>query len=238
MQDKQRVLVVDDEESIRRLLTYSLGKSGYEVVEAVDGAAAIAAIDEHKPDLVILDVMMPVMDGHEVLHRLRSSRDTSRMPVIMLTARNADADKVYGLEIGADDYMSKPFSMSELMARVRALLRRAMPQIEDAAAATTLEVGSIRIDKSARRAYSDGRELFLTMKEYDLLSFLAQNLGTAFSREKLLGEVWGYDYFGDMRTVDVHITHLRSKIGFPAADMIETVRGIGYRMSPPQAERQ
>lgn len=233
MQDAQRVLVVDNEEGIRRLLSESLRKAGYEVVEAVDGAAAIKAIDEHKPDLVILDVMLPVMDGHEVLHMLRSYRDTSRMPVIMLTAGTADADKTYGLEIGADDYMSKPFGISELMARVRALLRRAMPQVDGIVAATaTLEVGSIRIDKSGRRAYSDGRELLLTLKEYDLLSFLMQNQGIAFSREKLLGEVWGYDYFGDLRTVDVHITHLRSKIGFPGADMIETVRGIGYRMNP------
>ncbi len=229
MATRQRVLIVDDEQNIRSLLAYSLEKAGYEVLQAKDGPDAIGLIRERKPELVVLDVMMPGMDGHEVLMRLRAANDTSRMPVIMLTARGADADKVYGLNMGADDYMSKPFSVNELMARVRALLRRASP--EAAESAQELEIGPLRIDKAGRRVFLPGGEAALTLKEYDLLLYLAEHPGMAFSREKLLGEVWGYDYFGDMRTVDVHITHLRGKMG-PASSMIETVRGVGYRFNP------
>lgn len=229
MATRQRVLIVDDEQNIRNLLAYSLEKAGYEVLQATDGLTAMGLIRERKSDLVVLDVMMPGMDGHEVLMRLRAANDTSRMPVIMLTARSADADKVYGLNMGADDYMSKPFSVNELMARVRALLRRASP--EAAESAQELAIGLLRIDKAGRRAFLPEGEAALTLKEYDLLLYLAEHPGMAFSREKLLGEVWGYDYFGDMRTVDVHITHLRGKIG-PASSMIETVRGVGYRFNP------
>ncbi len=234
MGTSQRVLIVDDEQNIRSLLAYSLEKAGYEVLEAADGLAAMGMISERKPDLVVLDVMMPGMDGHEVLMRLRAANDTSRMPVIMLTARGADADKVYGLNMGADDYMSKPFSVNELMARVRALLRRASSL--PAESGQELSVGPLRIDKAGRRVFLHEGEAILTLKEYDLLLFLAEHPGVAFSREKLLGEVWGYDYFGDMRTVDVHVTHLRGKIG-PASSMIETVRGVGYRFAPSANQR-
>ena len=234
MASGQRVLIVDDEQNIRSLLAYSLGKAGYEVLEAADGLTAMGLVSERRPDLVVLDVMMPGMDGHEVLMRLRAAGDTSRMPVIMLTARGADADKVYGLNMGADDYMSKPFSVNELMARVRALLRRASPEPEGSG--QELVIGPLRIDKAGRRASLPEGEAALTLKEYDLLLYLAEHPGMAFSREKLLGEVWGYDYFGDMRTVDVHITHLRGKLG-PASSMIETVRGVGYRFNPSGGQR-
>jgi two-component system alkaline phosphatase synthesis response regulator PhoP len=228
-----RILIVDDEENIRKLLSYSLCKAGYEVVEASDGAAAIDAAGKQKPDIMILDVMMPVMDGYEVIKRMKSSPETSSIPILMLTARASDADKVYGLDIGADDYLTKPFSVTELQARIRALFRRIVKPSGSSQIATCLINGQIRIDMAARKAYSMGNEINLTLKEYELLAFLAENPGTAFTREKLLEQVWGYDYFGDMRTVDVHITHIRGKIGPLAATIIETVRGVGYRMNKP-----
>ena len=234
MASRQKVLIVDDEQNIRSLLAYSLEKAGFEVLQAADGLTAMELVDEKRPDLVVLDVMMPGMDGHEVLMRLRAANDTSRMPVIMLTARSADADKVYGLEMGADDYMSKPFSVNELMARVRALLRRASQPASESG--EELAIGPLRIDKAGRRALLPEGEAVLTLKEYDLLLYLAEHPGMAFTREKLLGEVWGYDYYGDMRTVDVHITHLRGKLG-PASSMIETVRGVGYRFNPAGSKR-
>ena len=234
---KHKILVVDDEENIRRLLSYSLGKAGYEVTEAKDGAAAIESVGSSKPDLIVLDVMMPVMDGNEVVMRLRSDLSTSLIPIIMLTARATDADKVYGLDIGADDYVTKPFSVNELIARIKAHLRR-LPSSQGRLAETShLQIDGIEIDAQGRRVFVEGREVSLTLKEYDLLYYLAKNSGTAFSREKLMDEVWGFDFYGDTRTVDVHITHIRSKIGPEAAKSIETVRGVGYRMAPSGVKR-
>lgn len=201
------------------------------MTEAKDGAAAIESVGSSKPDLIILDVMMPVMDGNEVVMRLRSDPSTSLIPIIMLTARAADADKVYGLDIGADDYVIKPFSVNELTARVKAHLRRLSPSLGKPAGASSLKIGVMEIDSQGRKVYVEGREVMLTLKEFDLLHYLANNAGTAFSREKLMDEVWGYDFYGDTRTIDVHITHIRSKIGPDAAKSIETIRGVGYRMA-------
>lgn len=229
MHRKRRVLIVDDEDNIRRLLAYSLGKAGYDVEEAKNGAEAVEAALRILPDLIVLDIMMPVMDGNEVVMRLKSDPMTEAVPIIMLTAKASDADKVKGLDIGADDYITKPFSVNELMARVRALLRRSDASKEVKGEGRALKLGPVSIDTAARLSYVDGKKLELTMKEYELLAFLAKNAGTAFSREKLLEEVWGPDYYGDMRTVDVHITHIRAKLGKEASGAIETVRGVGYR---------
>jgi two-component system alkaline phosphatase synthesis response regulator PhoP len=228
MSSKGRVLIADDEENIRELLAYNLGKNGFEVLLAHDGISALAIVKASMPDLVILDVMMPGLDGYGVLSQIRSFRETTRIPVIMLTAKGADTDKVFGLEMGADDYISKPFSVSELIARVRALLRRVVSN----RASGLQQYGSIGIDKRAHKAMLAGSELVLTLKEFDLLAYLAENAGLAFTREKLMEEIWGLGYYGDMRTVDVHITHLRGKLGSEAGNMIETVRGVGYRFKP------
>lgn len=228
---KQRILVVDDEENIRRLLSYSLGKAGYDVTEARNGADALNAVGIAKPDLIVLDVMMPVMDGNEVVMRLKANPQTAEIPVILLSARTSDVDKVYGLDIGADDYVTKPFSVNELIARIKARLRRLALAGGKDSQKDLLVIGNIRMDNLARKAYVDEKEISLTLKEYELLFYLSRHAGTAFSREKLMDEVWGSDFYGDTRTVDVHITHLRAKLGIEASKALETVRGIGYRMA-------
>lgn len=219
------VLVVDDEPTLVATLRYNLEREGYKVVAAIGGEEALALARSERPDLMILDLMLPSVDGLEVCRILR--REMS-LPILMLTARTAEVDKVVGLEIGADDYVTKPFSTRELLARVRALLRRSVPSGEEDESITS---GNLRVDLKRREVTRDGTVLDLKPKEMELLIFFMRNRGRAFTREQLLREVWGYDFYGDSRTVDVHVSWLRQKIedvpGKPVR--ILTVRGVGYR---------
>jgi two-component system OmpR family response regulator len=225
-----RVLVVEDDPNLLETLRYNLANEGYSVITSADGAEALEIARAEKPDLLVLDVMLPGLSGFEVCRILRKE---TTVPILMLTARTEEVDRVVGLEIGADDYMTKPFSMRELMARVRAMLRRAaMTQTQPADTEGPLKIGDIEIDAARHQAYSRGSPLELTPKEFDLLAFLARNRGFVFNREQLLEKVWGYDYAGDTRTVDVHIRWLRRKIEADPSHPhhILTVRGAGYKL--------
>ncbi|MFV0635762.1 winged helix-turn-helix domain-containing protein [Mitsuokella sp. WILCCON 0060] len=224
-----QILVVDDEASIRELLAFNLKKNGYEVETAADGREALAKAP--KADLVLLDIMLPEIDGLEVCRRLKSSPQTNGIPIIMLTAKAEEIDRVLGLEMGADDYVVKPFSMRELIARVKAVLRRSHQ--DDKAKGEALSIGSLRIDFSSYQVWLHDEPVALTPKEYELLKLLVTNPGRAFSRDELLERIWGYEYYGDTRTVDVHIRHLRAKLAAAPeiSDAIETVRGVGYRFT-------
>jgi DNA-binding response OmpR family regulator len=220
---KQQLLVVEDEQTLRETLTYNLQREGYEVTSCGDGGEALELAREQSFDLIVLDVMLPTLDGLSICRILRKEQ---RTPIILLTARSGEVDRIMGLETGADDYIVKPFSLGELLARVRAVLRRTTPETT-----TRLEAGDLSLDLIGRRAYRAGEELRLSHKEFDLLAALIRNAGSVLSRDQLLQQVWGYDYPGDTRTVDVHIRWLREKIeGDPAAPQrIVTVRGVGYR---------
>lgn len=223
---EQKVLVVEDEESLADALRFNLERQGYVAVVVHDGHEAVLAVEEQKPDLVILDVMLPGLDGFEVCRRVRRF---SSVPILMLTARSEEVDRVLGLEIGADDYLAKPFSLRELLARVRALLRRASGEM------TTSEVsresGNMRISETERRAWREGQELSLRPREFELLAYFVRNRSIALSRQQILDGAWGTDFVGDERTVDVHVRALRELIeddpGNPRR--IVTVRGVGYR---------
>jgi DNA-binding response OmpR family regulator len=221
--DKQRLLVVEDETTLRETLMYNLKREGYEVLGTGDGSEALELAREQKFDLIVLDVMLPSLDGLSICRILRKEQ---RTPIILLTARSGEADRILGLETGADDYIVKPFSLGEFLARVRAVLRRAAPEVS-----AKLEAGDLSLDLIGRKAYRGADELRLSHKEFDLLAALIKNTGTALGRERLLQEVWGYDFPGDTRTVDVHIRWLREKIEEDAAEPkhIVTVRGVGYR---------
>lgn len=220
-----KILIVDDEPRIRQLICEHLQHGGFACEEATDGSAALAQLGRGGIDLVILDVMMPFMDGMTCLREMRQRGLTT--PVIMLTARGEEYDKLAGLENGADDYVVKPFSPRELVARVRAVLGRTLPR----AGAEGLVFDRLSIDTASHSAKVDGAEISLTPKEFDLLVFLATNRGAALSREKILQKVWNYDYFGEDRTVDTHIKMLRSHLG-PCRDYIVTVWGVGYKFDP------
>jgi len=222
-----RILVIDDEPNLRHTVSYALKQEGYEVVSAGDGEEGLGLFASAAPDLVILDVMLPKVDGFEVCRRIRK---TSRVPVLMLTARDTELDKVVGLEIGADDYLVKPFSMRELVARVRAMLRRSAP-VSDLTAPAQIEHDGLHIDTAKHRVMRDGQEITLRPKEFDLLVALARSPGQVFSREQLLNSVWGLDHAGDSRTVDTHVKNLREQLGenADAPRWIETLRGVGYR---------
>lgn len=222
--EKLKVLVVDDEERMRKLISDFLKAKDFEVLEAADGEEAIDLFFEEKDiSLLILDVMMPKMDGWAVL---KSIREHSKVPVIMLTARSEETDELRGFEYGADEYISKPFSPKILVARVEALLRRSGIQQEE-----TVSVGGIEIDKSAHSVRVDGKELELSFKEYELLLYFVENRGIALSREKILNNVWNYDYFGDARTIDTHVKKLRAKLK-SKGEYIRTVWGMGYKFDP------
>lgn len=234
---KEKVLVVEDDATLRETLVYNLTREGYEVGEARDGRAAVRLARETTPDAIILDVMLPGLDGFEVCRILRQEMS---VPILMLTARDDEVDRVVGLEVGADDYLTKPFSMRELMARVKALLRRVRLIREEVAAAQApggaatdelMHFGNLALDQARREVRLDGAPLRLKPKEYELLLFLARNQGIALSRDLILERVWGWEYDGGSRTVDVHIRWLREKIEPDAgnAQRIVTVRGIGYR---------
>ena len=219
--DRLKILVVDDEERMRKLISDFLKIKGYETVEAGDGEEAIDVFFADKEiALIILDVMMPKMDGWEVL---KTVREHSKVPVIMLTARTEETDELKGFEYGADEYISKPFSPKILVARVEAILRRSGVSQDE-----VVRLGGIEVDKSAHSVKIDGKEIELSFKEYELLLYFIENKGIALSREKILNNVWNYDYFGDARTIDTHVKKLRAKMG-AKGDYIKTVWGMGYK---------
>lgn len=222
-----KILVVDDEEAIVELTAFNLKKEGYEVVRAFDGREALRLVKEEKPDLIVLDLMLPEIDGLEVCRRIRQE---SRIPILILSAKKEEVDRIIGLELGADDYVTKPFSPRELLARVKAILRRSEEIPEEVERVVR---GSLVIDKNRYEARINDMVLALTPTEFKILETLANSPGQVYSRDVLLRRVWGYDYIGDSRTVDVHIRHLREKLNkHTQENLIETVRGVGYRFSP------
>ena len=216
---------VEDEQNIRDLVVFTLRMTGFEVEGFESGAELRRALEKTTPELILLDIMMPGEDGNAILRWLRADPRYRRVPVIMLTAKDTELDTVTGLDEGADDYIAKPFSRMELIARIKALLRRSKGDADQ----PDLLVGKILLDGRAHRVLSDGQEVALTNKEFELLRFLMKNAGKAFDREQLLQAVWGTDYFGGSRTVDVHIQTLRQKLGLPG-NQIETIYGLGYKM--------
>ncbi len=220
---RQTVLVVDDEQNIVELCRLYLEQEGFTVEEARDGAEALEKIRILRPAVVILDLMLPEIDGWEVCRRTRAQ---SEVPIIMLTARSEDVDKIVGLELGADDYLTKPFNPRELVARVKAILRRYERSIQPS---RTVHLGELTIDPASREVTLAGRSVELRTKEFDLLHTLAQHRGQVLSRQQLLDLVWGYDFYGETRTVDVHVAHLRKRLG-EGDVQIETVRGVGYKL--------
>ena len=219
-----KILIIDDESSIHNVLSAYLKAEGYEFQSAYDGPTGLAAARSFKPDIIVLDVMLPGMDGIELLANLR--RESSAY-VILLTARSEETDKIVGLSVGADDYLTKPFSPRELVARIKAALRRLQNPTGNTSEAAVLNFAHLRIDIAARRVWVDENLIELTSVEFDLLLALAQHQSMVLSREQLLEKIWGYDYFGDTRVVDVHIGHVRQKLGNES--MIETIRAVGYR---------
>ncbi|WLR41862.1 response regulator YycF [Bacillus carboniphilus] len=234
--DKRRILVVDDEQPIADILEFNFIKEGYEVHCAYDGQEAIDKVEEIKPDLIMLDIMLPVKDGMEVCREIRKKHE---IPIIMLTAKDSEIDKVLGLELGADDYVTKPFSSRELLARVKANLRR-HSSVDTAAedGSTEIQIGMLTIHPDAYIVSKRGEKIELTHREFELLHYLAKHIGQVMTREHLLQTVWGYDYFGDVRTVDVTVRRLREKIednpSHPA--WIVTRRGVGYYLRNPEQE--
>jgi two-component system phosphate regulon response regulator PhoB len=225
MPDAQ-ILVVDDEPDILSVLVYHLSREGYRVTTAVNGQGALTAAATEQPDLIILDLMLPGMDGYEVLQRLRGAESTSSMPVILLTARRDEDERVKGFEVGADDYITKPFSARELTLRVEALLRRS--KAEPVSTSRRIAVGPVVLDREAHRVFSEGDEVDLTRLEYRLLEVLLERRGRVQTRRQLLQAVWDTNAAIETRTVDMHVARLRTKLG-EAASLLETVRGIGYR---------
>jgi two-component system response regulator ResD len=228
MQTVQSVLVVDDEPRIVEVVQKYLAREGFQVSTARDGEAALATVSAHSPDLIVLDLMLPKVDGLEVFRRLRAK---SSVPVIMLTAKGEETDRIVGLELGADDYITKPFSPRELVARVKAVLRRASASSILDTGERPITRGDLRIDPRARSVEAQGKAVELTSKEFDLLWFLASHPGQVFTRTQLLDHVWGYEFYGDASTVTVHVRRVREKIEPDAADprYITTVWGVGYK---------
>jgi DNA-binding response OmpR family regulator len=241
---ENKILVVDDEAVLQEMIVYNLQQSGYQVLSAGDGVSALEIARSERPALIILDVMLPGMDGLEVCRRLRREPQTATTPIMMLTAKSDEIDKVVGLEVGADDYVTKPFGRRELLARVRALLRRSEYTTKDEQETDTeneddetrqkthhyLNAGPLKIDQAGRRVFIQDKGIDLQPKQFDLLTYLVKNRGTVLTRDQLLHNVWGYDYAGDTRTVDVHIRWLREKLEVNPASptLIQTVRGVGY----------
>ena len=222
-----RILIVEDDEGIRTALRYHLSTAGYSVTEARDGAVGLRLARTARPDLVLLDLMLPGMSGMEFCRALRRS---SRVPIIMVTAKDSEVDKIVGLELGADDYITKPFSVREVLARINAVIRRSRSEATERAVPEREQIGNFVIDRPARRVLVDGAEVRLAAREFELLSYLVAHAGRVLSREVLLQHVWGADFMGDRKTVDVHIRWLREKFSQGAAFDIVTVRGAGYRL--------
>lgn len=234
---KKKILIIEDEANIRELVMYNLKANGYDAIEAEDGISGITLAYKENPDLILLDIMLPGKDGYEICRELRS--EGIEIPIIMLTAKSEEVDKVLGLEFGADDYIAKPFGIRELLARIKAVLRRvdmngtsSGDSGESEENAESITAGDIVIDQSRHEVTVQGTIIDLTYKEYELLSFLAKHRGRVYSRDELLDKVWGIDYVGETRTVDVHIRHLRQKLGENqnGDDYIETIRGRGYKL--------
>lgn len=237
---KNKVLVVDDEQSIVTLLQYNLEQAGFEVVTAMDGAEGKRLAETESPDMIVLDLMLPKLDGMDVCKKLRQQNIMT--PILMLTAKDDELDKILGLELGADDYMVKPFSPREVIARVKAILRRAQLQTEAASdndqAEEQIQIGKLTIYPGKYEAFFHEDQLELTLKEFELLLFLGQNKGRVLTRDQLLSAVWNYDFAGDTRIVDVHISHLREKIEEDTKKpaYIKTIRGLGYKLEEPKGE--
>jgi len=223
-----KIVIVDDEANIRSLVRFNLEKEGYTVFEAGDGISALHLARKEHPELIVLDLMLPEIDGLEVCRVLKNQRETSGIAIIMLTAKEAEIDKILGLEMGADDYLTKPFSPRELLARIKAVLRRVQ---KEPPAGGQLIAGRLKFNLNSYEVYLDQEKLELTPKEYELLKLLVSNVDKAYTREELLDKVWGYEYYGDTRTVDVHVRHLRMKLAAAPeiSEAIETVRGVGYK---------
>lgn len=217
------IYIVEDDPGIRKLLSVALEGNGYKVKTFSTGGSVVSSAVIDRPELVLLDVMLPEKDGFQILSELRAADGISGVPVIMVTAKSSEYDKVEGFDKGADDYISKPFSMLELLSRVKAVLRRSSPS------PSLLRCGDIELSDTAHTVVVNGKEIQLTLKEFELLKSLMENRGNVLSRDVLLSTVWGYEYPGETRTVDVHIRHLREKLGEPG-NMIETVKGVGYKI--------
>lgn len=236
----KKILVVDDEKPISDIVKFSLTKEGYEVVTAFDGEEALQKFQESEPDLILLDLMLPKIEGLDVCREIRK---TSQVPIIMVTAKDSEIDKVLGLELGADDYVTKPFSNRELIARVKANLRRqqaAPAEVEEKKASNEIVLGALTIHEDAYVVSKRGEEIELTHREFELLHYLAKHPGQVITREHLLQTVWGYDYFGDVRTVDVTVRRLREKIeDIPShPTWIMTRRGVGYFIKTPEQDKE
>lgn len=229
---QEKILIVDDEEHILELLKFNIKNAGYEVVTANNGLDGVKLAKEEKPDLVLLDLMLPGMDGYDVCKEIKRNKETSNTAIIMLTAKGEELDKILGLELGADDYMTKPFSIRELLARVKAVLRRSIHtsanKEED-----YYENGRLRIDFERHEVLINKERIDMTLKEFELLEILIKNRGKILKREVLLDKIWGYEYIGETRTVDVHIRYLRKKVEEDDKNpkLIETIRGVGYRFN-------
>ena len=219
------IYCVEDDLSVRELMLYTLRASGFEAAGFGDGQSLFAELGRQVPQLILLDIMLPGMDGIEILKKLRENPATARVPVIMASAKGTEYDKVLGLDLGADDYLSKPFGMMEMVSRIRAVLRRSTADIKT----TVLHMGTLKMDVAAHIVTAGGIRISLTLKEFELLRLFLTSPGQVFSREQLLEQVWGTDYIGESRTVDVHIATLRTKLG-SCGDYIRTVRGVGYRL--------
>jgi two-component system alkaline phosphatase synthesis response regulator PhoP len=219
------IFCVEDDNAIRDLMIYALNAAGLEAQGLEDGKALAHALEQIRPQLILLDIMLPGEDGISILKRLRAQPTTADIPVIMASAKGTEYDKVIGLDLGADDYLAKPFGMMEMVSRVKAVLRRAQPP----EAAKLLQMGQLSLDPGAHTVFVQGSRVQLTLKEYELLKKFMEHPGRVFTREQLLQSVWGLDYMGESRTVDVHVGTLRSKLGL-CGEYMETVRGVGYRM--------
>jgi len=222
------IFVVEDDDSIREMVMYALGAAGFETAGFADGEDVLPALSRQSPApaLILLDIMLPGSDGLSILKRLKQTDKYKRIPVIMLTAKGSELDRVKGLDLGADDYITKPFSVMEAVSRVKAVLRRC---VGEAGASEEMTIGGIALHQAKRTVRADGEEVALTFKEFELLQCMMANAGIVLSRDKLLNQVWGYDYEGESRTVDMHIKSLRQKLG-GAGDAIKTVRGVGYKI--------
>lgn len=219
------IFCVEDDEAIRGLMIYALGAAGFEAKGFADGTGLFNALQTERPQLILLDIMLPGKDGISILKRLREQTDTADLPVIMATARGTEYDKVTGLDLGADDYLAKPFGMMEMVSRVKAVLRRCTPERTE----KQMLAGGLAVDLDGRTVTADGKRILLTYKEFELLRLFLSRPGVAFTREQLLSDIWGTEYCGETRTVDMHVKTLRQKLGGYGA-MIETVRGVGYRL--------